>query len=104
MLVAPGTGSLLFDQPLLEKIASQLKEDSLISSSVALSNLSKAADRGLAGSSSGARYTSPLEQSHPGPSGYRKRSASPASGSFAKCGRRGRGMSPSPNRGKGFQK
>ena len=36
LLVAPGTGSLLFDQPLLEKIVLQLKEDSLIASSVQL--------------------------------------------------------------------
>ena len=104
LLVAPGTGSLLFDQPLLEKIVSQLKEDSLIASSVSLSNLSKAAGRGRTGSSSGDRYSSLLEQSCPGPSGYRKRSASPARGSFAKRSRRGRGMSPSSNRGKGFRK
>ena len=104
LLVAPGTGSLLFDQPLLEKIVSQLKEDSLIASSVSLSNLSKAAGRGRPNSSSGDRYSSPLEQSCPGPSGYRKRSASPTRGSFAKRGCRGRGMSPSSNRGKGFRK
>ena len=98
--VVPGQ---LVSQPLLEKIVSQLKEDSLIASSVLLSNLSKAAGRGRTGSSSGDRYSSPLEQSHPGPSGYRKRSAPPARGSFAKHGHRGRGMSPS-NRGKGFRK
>ena len=103
LLVAPGTGSLLFDQPLLEKIVSQLKEDSLFASSVS-SNLSKAAGRGRPSSSSGDRYSSSLEQSRPGPSGYHKRSASPACGSFAKHGRRGRGMSPSSNRGKGFWK
>ena len=103
LLVAPGTGSLLFNQPLLEKIVSQLKEDSLIASSVSLSNLSKAAGHGRTGSSSGDRYTSPLDQSRPGSSGYSKRSASPTRGSFAKCGRRGRSMSPS-NRGKGFRK
>ena len=102
LLVALGTGSLLFDQPLLEKIVSQL-EDSLIASSVSLSNLSKTASRGRSSSSSGDRYSSLLDQSHPGPSGYRKRSASPACVSFAKCVRRGRGMSPS-NRVKGFQK
>ena len=87
----------------MEKIASQSKEDSLIASSVSLTHLSKAAGRGRPNSSSGDRYTSPLEQSRPGPSGYRKRSASPARGSFAKRGHRGRGMSPS-NKGKGFQK
>ena len=39
LLVAPGTGSLLFDEPLLEKIVSQMKEDSLIASYVSLTNL-----------------------------------------------------------------
>ena len=104
LLVAPGTGSLLFQKPLLEKIVSQVKEDSLIASSVSLSNLSKAAGRGRPTSSGGDSYSSPLEQPCPSPSGYRKRSASPARGSFAERGRRGRGMTPSSNRGKGFQK
>ena len=40
LLVTPGTGSLLFQQPLLEKLVSQLKEDSLFASSVSLTNLS----------------------------------------------------------------
>ena len=104
LLVAPGTGSLLFQQPLLEKIVSQMKEDVLLASSISLSNLSKAAGRGRSTSSSGDRYSSPLEQPRPGPSGYRKRSASPARGSFAKRGHRGRGITPSSNRGKRFQK
>ena len=104
LLVAAGTGSLLFDQPLLEKIVSQMKEDSLIASSVSLSNLSKTAVRGRAGSSGSDGCVSPLEQSRPGPSGYRKRQASPVRGSFAKRGRRGRGMTPPSGKGKGFQK
>ena len=104
LLVAPGTGSLLFDQLLLDKIVSQMKEDSWIASSVSLSNLSKAAARGRSGSSGGDRYVSSLDQSRPGPSSYRKRAASPARGSFAKCGRRGRGMTPPSGKGKGFQK
>ena len=104
LLVAPGTSSLLFQQPLSEKIVSQLKEDSLIASSVSLTNLSKAAGCGCPNSSRGDRYTSFLEQSRPGTSGYRKQSASPAHGPFAKRGLRGRGMSPSSNKGKGFQK
>ena len=41
LLMAPGSESFLFDQPLLEKVSSQLKEDSLISSSASLSKLSK---------------------------------------------------------------
>ena len=81
-----------------------MKEDSLIASSVSLTNLSKAAGRGRPNSSSGDRYSSPLEQSRPGTSGYHKRSTSPARGSFAKRGRRGRGMTSSSNRGKDFQK
>ena len=103
LLVALGTISLLFQQPLLEKMVSQMKKDSLIASSVSLSNLSKAAGRGRPILSSSDRYLSPLEQPRLGPSGYRKRSASPARGSFAKRGHRGRGMTPS-NRGKGFRK
>ena len=66
LLVAPGTGSLLFDQPLLEKVVSQMKEDSLSSSSASLANLSKAASRGRSGSSGGDRYVSPLDQSRSG--------------------------------------
>ena len=104
LLVAPGTDSLLFHQPLLEKMVSQLKKDSLIASSVSLSNLSKAAGRLRSNSSGGDRYFSPLEQPRPGPSGFRKRSASPSWGSFSKRGRRGKGMSPPSNRGKGFRK
>ena len=104
LLVAPGTDSLLFHQPLLEKVVSQLKEDSLIASSVSLSNLSKAAGRVRSNSSGGHRYSSPLEQPRLGPSRFRKQPASPARGSFSKRSRRGRGVSPSSNRGKGFRK
>ena len=80
LLVAPGTGSLLFDQQLLEKLVAQLKEDSLISSTASLASLSKSASRGRARSSSVERYSSPLEHSRPGSSGYRKLSASPNHG------------------------
>ena len=59
LLVAPGTGSLLFVQPLLEKFVSQMKEDSLIASSVSLSNLSKAAVLGRSNSSGSDCYASP---------------------------------------------
>ena len=104
LLVAPGTGSLIFDQPLLDKIVSQMKEDSLIASSILLSNLSKAAARCRSGSSGGNRYVSPLDQSQPGSSSYRKRVSSPTRGSFAKRGRRGRGMTPPSGKGKGFRK
>ena len=103
LLVAPGTGSLLFDQPLLDKILSQMKEDSDCVS-VSLTNLSKAAARGRCSLSGGDRYVSPLDQSQPGPSGYRKHAASPTRCSFAKRGRRGRGMTPPSDKGKGFRK
>ena len=103
LLVAPGTGSLLFDQPLLEKVVTQMKEDSLISSSVSLSNLSKAVSRGRSGSAGNDQYVSPLDQSRPGPSGYCKRAASPARGSFSKRVRRVRGMTLPSGKGKGFQ-
>ena len=46
LLVAPGTDSFLFDQLLHEKVVSHMKEDSLISSTVSLASLSKAASRG----------------------------------------------------------
>ena len=104
LLVSPGTSSFLFDQPLLEKVVTAMKEDSLISSTASLASLSKVASRGRSGSSGSDRYSSPLDFSRPGASGYRKHLASPARGSFAKCGHRGRGMTPSSGRGKGFQK
>ena len=77
-----------------------MKEDSLISSTA---SLSKAASRGRSVSSGSDRYSSPLDHSRIGTSGFRKRSALPVRGSFAKRGRRGRGMTPS-GRGRGFRK
>ena len=50
-LVAPGTDSFLFDQPLLEKVVTHMKEDSLILSAASLATLSKAASRSHSGSS-----------------------------------------------------
>ena len=101
LLVAPGTDSLLFNQPLLEKVVTTIKEDSLVSSTASLASLSKAASRGRSGASGSGWYSSPLDDSRPGPSGYRKRFASPARGSN-KRGRRGRGMTPSSNRARVF--
>ena len=103
LLVAPGTESFLFNQPLLEKVVSQMKEDSLLSSTASLASLSKAASRGRSRSSGSERYSSPLDQPRSSSSGSRKRSASPGRGSFAKRGHGARGMSPS-SRGKGFRK
>ena len=104
LLVLPGTSTFLFDQPLLEKVVTVMKEDSLISSTASLASLYKVASRGRSRPSGSDRYSSPLDFSRAGPSGYRKRSASPARGSFAKRGHRGRGMTPSSGKGKGFQK
>ena len=101
--MAPGTDSFLFDKPLLEKVVSNMKEDSLLSSTASLASLSKAASRGSSGSSGSDRYSSPLDHPRPSSSGYRKRSASPVHGSASKRVRRGRGMTPS-GRSKGFRK
>ena len=104
LLVAPGSGSFLFNQPLLEKVVTTVKEDSIISSTASLASLSRAASRGRSGASGSSRYSSPLDFSRPGPSGYRKRSSSPSRGSANKRGRRGRGMTPSSGWGKGFRR
>ena len=103
LLVAPGTDNLLFNQPLLEKVVNTIKEDSLISSTASLASISKAASRGRSGASGSGEYASPLDFSRPSISGYRKRSASPARGSNKRA-RRGRGVTPSSNRGKGFRR
>ena len=102
LLVAPGSGSFLFNQPLLEKVVTTVKEDSITSSTASLASLSRAASRGRSRASGSSRYSSPLDFSRPGPSGYRKCSVSPFRGSTHKCGRKGRGMLPSSGRGKGF--
>ena len=104
LLAAPGSESLLFDPELLEKLVSQLKEDSLISSTASLASLSKLASRGRGRSASCDRYASPLEHSKPGSSGYRKRSASPPRGFCSKRGRGSRGMTPSSGKGRGFRR
>ena len=101
LLVSPGTSSFLFDQPSLEKVVTAMKEDSLISSTASLASLSKAASHGRSGSSGSDCYSSPLYFSRADPSGYRKRSASPARGSSAKRGRWGRDMTPSSGKVKG---
>ena len=98
LLVAPGTESLLFNQPLLEKVVSNIKEDSLISSTASLASLSKAASRGHSGASSSGGSSSPLNFSRPSTSGYGKRSAWPRRGDNKRpC--RGRGRTPSSTEG-----
>ena len=75
LLTAAGLDPFLFDQPLLEKVSSQLKEDSLISVSASLSKMSKSGHPKSAQSAS-RQYSSPLEYWRPGPSGYCKHSGS----------------------------
>ena len=104
LLVAPGSDSRLFNQTLLEKVVSTVKEDSLISSTASLASISKAVSRGRPGASGSGCYSSPLDFFRPGPSGYRKRSASPSRSSANKRERKGRGMTPSSGRGKGFRR
>ena len=45
LLVAPGSDNFLFNQPLLEKVVTTVKEDSIISSTASLASLSRAASR-----------------------------------------------------------
>ena len=61
LLISPGTSSFLFDQPLLDKVVTAMKEDSLISSAALLASVSKVASRGRTGSSGSDRYSSPLD-------------------------------------------
>ena len=103
LLVAPGTDNLLFNHPLLEKVVSNIKEDSLISSTASLASISKAASRGRSGASGSGGSSSPLDFSRPSTSGYRKRSASPPRGGNKRACR-GRGRTPSSSRSKGFRR
>ena len=95
LLVAPGTDSLLFNQPLLATAIENMKEDSLLSSTSSLASISKAALK--------SKYTSPLDAPRAGSSGFRKRSSSPYRRG-AKRGRGGRGAAPSSTRGRGFRR
>ena len=94
LLVAPGTDSLLFNQSLLEKVVSTIKENLLISSTASLASLSKAASRCRSSSSGSGQYSSPLDFSRPGTLDYRKRSASPSRGSYKRGRRVGAGLLP----------
>ena len=102
LLVAPGTDSLLFNQPLLSAAIENMKEDSLLSSTSSLVSISKAA--GKSKPQGGAnKYSSPLDAPRPGTSGFRKRSSSPYRRG-SKRGRGGRGAAPSSSRGRGFRR
>ena len=75
LLVTPGQDSSLFDQSLLERMSGQVKEDSFISTSMAMAKLvgakpgSKAKVSSSSASSSVGVGSSPLDFSQPGPSG-----------------------------------
>ena len=101
LLVAPGTDSLLFNQPLISTAIENMKEDSLLSATSSLASIFKAALKSKAQGNS-AKYSSPLGAPRAGSSGFRKRSASPYSRG-AKRGRGGRGTTPSSARGRGFR-
>ena len=96
LIVTPGSDSGLFDEPLLDSVAAQVKEDSLVSSSLAVSKAlsSRSGLKPMASSSS------PLA----GPSGYRpprpaqrsgKHSASSSRSGGRKRFKGGKGLAPS---------
>ena len=79
-----------------------MKEASHLSSTSSLASISKAALKSKPPGGQGA-YKSPLDASRTGPSGFRKKSASPY-GRGAKHSRGGRGATPSSARGRGFRR
>ena len=104
LIVTPGSASGLFDEPLLDSVAAQVKEDSLVSSSLAVSKTLSS----CSGSKPLAASSSPLA----GPSGYRpphpaqrsgKRSASSSRSGGRKCFKGSKGASPS-SKPSGFRK
>ena len=93
LMVSPGSSAGLFDQGLLVRVASQVKEDAFVSSSMSMVKLAQPGSSGKAGraSSSGPSRSS----SGAGPSGYQpSRSFGQSSG---KC-------SASPSRGGGSKR
>ena len=97
LLVAPGNGSFLFNQPLLSSAIENMKEDSLLSSTSSLASISKAAIKSKSQGGPG-KYTSPLDTPRASTSGFRKRSSSPYRRG-SKRSRGGRGAAPSSTRG-----
>ena len=104
LIVTPGSDSGLFNEPLLDSVAAQVKEDSLVSSSLAVFKAlsSRSGLKPMASSSS------PLA----GPSGYRpprlaqrsgKRSASSSRSGVCKHFKGGKGLAPS-SKPAGFRK
>ena len=114
LLVSPCSTSGLFDQSLLEKVSSQVKEDSFIFSSLPMAKMAqfrRQFGRGKSNvSSSGSAGTS----SQAGPSGYQyplhqrsassRRTASPAKGGSSKHFKGSRSGAPSSKSKRGFRK
>ena len=98
LLVAPGTGSFLFNQPLLSSAIENMKEDSLLSSTSSLASISKAAIKSKSQGGPG-KYTSPLDTPRASTSVFRKRSSYPY-----RRGSKRRGAAPSSTRGRGFRR
>ena len=111
LMVTPGSSAGLFDQGLLERVTSQVKEDAFVSSSMSMAKLAQSGSSSKAGraSSSGSSHSS----SGAGPSGYQssrsfgqsagKRSASPSRGGGSKHFKGGKGRAPS-SKPSGFRK
>ena len=100
--MAPAADSLLFNHSLLSTAIENMKEASLLSSTSSLASISKAALKSKPSGGQGS-YQLPLTASRAGPSGFRKRSASPT-GRGVKRSRGGRGATPSSARGRGFRR
>ena len=104
LIVTPGSNSGLFDEPLLDSVAAQVKEDSLVSSSLAVSKAlsSRSGSKPLAASSSplagrsGSRPPRPAQRSG-------KRSASSSRSGGRKRFKGGTGLAPS-SKPSGFRK
>ena len=111
LTVAPGSSDGLFDQDLLEKVASQVKEDAFVLSSMSMAKLAQSGSSSKTGHN--AASGSARSASGSGSSGYQsscsfgessgKRSASPARGGGGKRFRGGKGRAPS-SKPSGFRK
>ena len=99
LTVAPGSSDGLFDQDLLVKVASQVKEDAFVSSSMSMAKLAQSGSSSKTGCN--AALGSARSASGSGSSGYQsscsfgvssgKCSASPARGGGGKCFHGGQG-------------
>ena len=104
LIVTPGSDSGLFSEPLLNSVAAQVKEDSLVSSSLAVSKAlsSRSGSKPLASSSSPlaspSGYCPPRQAQRSG-----KRSASSSSSGGRKHFKGGKGSAPS-SKPSGFRK